>query len=188
MRLIIILILFSALGCKSSKTNSNPVINQTEKNSSKSLDLIPANVIYYLKNNLSGWNIPDTSDYSKAWWSFYERNQIPYFVTTDFNDDNVSDYAFILKNKNSIKLVILVGSGETFTHWIADDFKETYKDNVKDIQYGLNIEPPARIDCVVDNKECSLALRSNGFVLMELEKKLKIYYWDQGAIKTFRVI
>jgi hypothetical protein len=187
MRLIIYLITFLIVGCQNNSHSTSCVkLTETAVIPGK-MELIPTKVKVYLNDNLVGWNIPDTSDYIKCWWSFYERNQIPYFVTTDINDDNLADYAFILKNAHTIRLVILISTGNTFRQLIPDDFVVTFKDKVKDIQFGVNIEPPGLTDCIVDNKECSITLRSNSIVLMELERKSKYYYWQNGTIKMFRL-
>lgn len=180
---LIVMLLF--IGCKNSKTNFSTLtdLKPSEKTTSNLINFIPLSVKDYVKNNLPGWAIPDTCDYSKSWWSFYERNQIPYFVTIDLNDDQIADYALILKSHNTLRLFILMGLDGTFTHWVDDAFKATYKE----IKFGLIIEPPARIDCVVDNLESSLVLKSNGITLMELEQKVKIFYWDNESIETFRV-
>lgn len=142
MRIVFIIFLCCIIGCNSPKKKSTPQPNVIATGKNNCSDhIIPQSVKDYVKNNLQGWSIIDTSDYIKSWWSFYERNQIPYFVTIDLNDDQVADFAFILKSQNALRLVILMGSGDTFTHWIADDFKATYKG--KDIKNGLIIEPPA---------------------------------------------
>jgi hypothetical protein len=173
------------LGCQ----NHTPTLTSTKIAESKNIDstgLISNKVKEYLKNNLQDWSIPDTSDYIKCWWSFYERNQIPYYVTTDINNDQFSDYAFILKHTNRIRLVILLGGKNSYNHWIAEDVDVPF--NGKDIQIGLLIEPPSHIDCVVDNKtEQFLRLKSNGIVLTDLERKMKLYYWDNDSIKLFRL-
>jgi len=191
MRFTWIIFLFAFWGCSSSTTtsSSNAVSSSVIKEEDKirSEELIPQHVKEFIKNNLPGWSIPDTSDYIKAWWSFYDRSQVPYFITTDFNDDKTSDYALILKNQSSIRLFILTASGGTFIPWMVDDFKEEFKKGEKDIQFGLAIEPPGQIDCLVNNKEQSLVLKSNGIALMVLEQKYQVYYWDSGKYKRFRV-
>ena len=188
MRFLSIIFFFSMLGCgrpnSNSTANANPDVVQEAVNSPK--DLIPQTVKDYLTKNFAEWIIPDTADYIKAWWSFYDKTQIPYFVTTDFNDDQAADYAFILKHENSLKLVILTSAGNSFTPWIAEDFKETLM-GPKSLQFGLAVEPPGRIDCLVDNKEQSLVLQSNGIALMALEQKCTIYYWSSGNYKMFKV-
>jgi hypothetical protein len=179
------LILVLILGCHNPNSNSSNAVVSQPIETMGAKELVPQSVKDYLSKNLAGWTIPDTSDYIKAWWSFYDKNQIPFFVTSDFNDDHVSDYAMILKNSKSIRLVILTATGNSYTLWMADDFNEAF--GGKDIQYGLVIEPPGRTDCIIDNKEQSLVLESNGIALMALEQKCKIYYWHSGHYKTFRV-
>jgi hypothetical protein len=138
----------------------------------------------YIQTHLPGWHIVDTADYAKTWWSFYDRKQVPFFVTIDLNDDQQEDYALLLKKSDILQLAVLTGSGKSFTHWMAEDFFIIYKGGVRDVQYGLAIEPPARID-VLEPKEASLILRSNGLTIMEMEQRSRIYYWEGGTIKTF---
>jgi hypothetical protein len=183
--LIFNLLALLMFGCqnRNSGPTTAPVSQQSETVGLK--EMIPQKIKDYVAQNLPGYTIVDTSDYIKAWWSFYDKHQIPCFITMDFNDDQVSDYAMLLKNANSLRLVILTASGNSFTQWMPDDFNEVYKGN--DVQFGLSIEPPGRIDCLVDNKEQSLVLQSNGIALMALEQKVKVYYWSSGKYNLFRV-
>ena len=187
MRFIIVfsLILLSFAGCNNPKRNIVAPAVEKSAGTGSNYSTIPGNVKEYLKTNLPGWTIPDTSDYVRSWWSFYERSYVPYFLTVDLNDDHVADYAFILKGQNLLRVVILLASGNKFIQWVSDDFKPSYKE--KSIAFGLNIEPPAQIDCVVNNLASTLILRSNGVALMEMEQRLKIFYWNKIGVQTFRV-
>jgi hypothetical protein len=191
MRLTFFILALIILGCQNHTNTVDLKIKDSLPASKKQIPttiIIPDNIKEYLKTKLIEWSIPDTSNYVKSWWSFYDRDQIPYYVTTDINDDNLSDYAFILKNSNSIRLVIITSSNDSLTHWIDSNFNVKYSDKVKDLHYGVNIESPSHIDCIVDNtKEYALDLKSNGFVLMDLERKVKLYYWENGTIKVFRL-
>jgi hypothetical protein len=185
MRSIFLVIIVLVAGCRNHHNVSVPVTITGSKDITDSTGLIPKKVREYLETNFAGWSIPDTADYKKCWWSFYERTQVPYYVTTDLNDDKLPDYALILKNVNTIRLVILVGKGNTFTNRMPDDFCQPHTAN--DIQFGLAIEPPGLTDCIVDNIECSITIRSNAIALMELECKSKYYYWQDGIVKSFRL-
>jgi hypothetical protein len=134
---------------------------------------------------MKGWVFPDTADYNKAWWSFYSRDHIPYFAVTDLNDDNEADYSMILKNEGKLQWLVLVSSGETFRQLVIDDFNDKYQG--KDLIFGVGVEPPGRVDCVVSSKEQSLVLKSNGFVLMNFEFKIRIVYWEAGKFREFIV-
>ena len=109
---------------------------------------------------------------------------MPYYAIADLNDDRQEDYAFILKSADSLRVVVLLKNGDSFIHWIADNFKATYNAADKDIQFGVTIDPPGQIDVVIP-KIKSLILRSNAFTLMELENRRCIYYWSDGKISVF---
>ena len=184
MRLTFITALFLVISCQ----NPAPTTGSGEDNRGDNISgtevIIPQNVLNYLKDNFPGWEIPDTSEYMKAWWTFYDRDQITYYVTTDFNDDGLADYAFTLKSPDSLRLVILVSDGNAFTHWVAEDFNEPYSGN--NLKFGLMITPPGRTDRVVDDIPVSLILKSNGIAFMEEEVMIRIYYWDDRKFKVLR--
>ena len=139
----------------------------------------------YIKNNLPGWTMVDTADYARTWWSFYDRSQAHHAVILDLNDDRIADHALLLKKDSNLRLLVLLGSGnKSYTHWIAGDFQPAYNGTVKNIQYGLAVEPPAQID-VLEPEEKSLILQSNAVTLLDLESRTRVYYWKNGAIKTF---
>jgi hypothetical protein len=153
--------------------------------------LIPHDVKKFLLENFTDYKIPDTLDYFKGFCFFFNKgqsynfiDQIPYFVTSDFNDDQLPDFAFILKHFNKLKIVILENKGKNFKYWVDNSFDE--KIDKEGIKYGLYVEPPRKIDCVVDNIPQSLIMKSNGVALMKLEEMIKVYYWENGEYKIFR--
>lgn len=164
MRLLLAIALLFAAGCK--HESILPAINE------------------YLKANLPGWTIVDTADYNKSWWSFYDRSQAHNAITLDLNDDRMADHALLVKKGSHLGLVVLFGTKDkSYTHWIADDFHPAYDGKVKDIQYGLAVEPPAQID-VLEPEERSLVLQSNAVTLLDMEQRARVYHWEKGTIKT----
>jgi hypothetical protein len=141
---------------------------------------VPREVQSYIQTHLQGWTIVDTADYDRTWWSFYDRKQIPFFITVDLNDDQTEDHAILIKRSDMIRLVILFRTGNSFTHRITDDFKV----GAGKLKYGLAVEPAGQID-VLEPKEATLILRSNAITLMELEERARIWYWADRTIKTF---
>ena len=148
--------------------------------------VVPQNVLDYIEAKLPGWEIPDTSEYVKYWWDFYDRDKITYFVNTDLNMDGFEDYAITMKTGNILKLVFILRTGDTFSHLIANDFSEVYTG--KGLKYGILIEPPGRTDRVVNNKEVTLILRHNGVALMKEEIMIRIYYWKDDKFQVFYTI
>lgn len=177
------LVVLSFVGCDGANSavsvNSNESISPKKRPSTQ--QALPQHVIDFLKRNFADVSIADTSDYSEVWWSFYDREQNPYFVSVDLNDDETLDYGVIIKRSGSIRIIVLLDSADTYKPWMAQDFQENF--HGKDIQFGLAIEPPKRIDVVGNNQ--SLTLRSNAIALMNLENRSRIYYWEAGRMKAF---
>jgi hypothetical protein len=143
---------------------------------------IPQSVLGYVAKNFEGWTVPDTSNYIKAWWSFYDHSNIPYFVAVDINDDIHLDYGLLLKSDNALKAIILICSPDSMHHFTVEGFNPPF--NGSDIMYGLDIIAPDRID-IIFPQEASLILKSNGISLNNFEIKEKIFYWADGGINTF---
>ena len=179
----LLLFIFSACGRPEVKTLPKPTVN-TRVAKKNSAEKPSAEVEKYIKNEFAGWSLASKSDYIKSWWSFYDNKSVPYFVATDINDDQLSDYGLILKKSDSIKVVILVGDKNSFKHWVAKEVGEPFNFNLKNLQLGLTIEPPGRIDIAYPAIK-SLILKSNAINVMEFENRLCIYYWLGEKIEVF---
>lgn len=182
---IVILISSCKYNINNSKTNSILTYKNLEF-------IVPEKIEEYIKNNLPDYKLPDTTEYYKGFCFFfnktskhYFKEQIPFFITTDINDDFKSDYALLLKDKNDIlKLIIIYSTNNSYRHWI-DDIYPIPIDHKIGIQHGICIEPPRKIDCVVNNEEKSLILKSNGISLYKLEEMIRVYYWENDSFKVF---
>ena len=177
MKVFSIVLVFLAFACAETTPADLKTTAQTEAGS-----IIPEKIKRYIESNLKGWSIPSESDYVKAWWSFYDRSEIPYFVTADFNDDARSDYAFLLKNDKALALAFITSRGDSLQHWFAPDFARPFHE--KNIEYGLAVEPPAQIDVAYPEIK-SLILKSNGITLRHFEVNDRIYYWEKGSYQVF---
>lgn len=182
----IMLLMFS---CKYSinekKINSTPVHTNFES-------IVPEDLIEYINLNLPDYEVPDTNEYYKGFCFFfnktskhYFKEQIPFFITSDFNDDFKPDYAFLLKYRNNtLKIVIIYSNNNSYKHWIDNNYIIPIDYNIG-IQHGICVEPPRKIDCVVNDVEKSLILKSNGVSLYKLEEMINVYYWENGTFKVF---
>ena len=148
-------------------------------------ELLPQKVKEYISANFSGWSIPESSDYIKSWWSFYERGTIPYMVKTDINDDQTVDYGLVLKSVDKIRPVLLLSKGETFTHWTDTSLEKPFDAAEKDLHYGLSIEPAGRIDVAFPEIK-SLILKSNAINFMDYEVRTCVFHWTGTTIEIFR--
>ncbi|MBC8052401.1 MAG: hypothetical protein H7Y13_05010 [Sphingobacteriaceae bacterium] len=180
--MLFLAIVFSIISCANPPTE--PQVSEDMSKSNVNEELIPADLKEYIKTNLQGWLLAERSDYSKVWWSFYDAGSTPYAVVTDINDDQAPDYGMILKNNDALRFVIFFKKGNSYTHWVADNFNKSFNSANKDLQNGLTIEPPGRVDVVYPEIK-SLILKSNAISVMELENRRCIYYWSNGKVSAF---
>ena len=147
--------------------------------------VLPQEMVSYLHETFPQWQVVEKSDYSKTWWSFYDSSYNPCWVRTDINDDQLADYAVWLKKATQLRLIICIGKvKQLFDHTIAIDSSKVFNEKEHNLLIGIAVAPPGQIDVVQPHIQ-SLILKSNGFVLMELEERSRIYYWENGSLKTF---
>lgn len=178
----VLFILLIFLGCKQPEIKGNEQQTNPLSTTNNLKTTLPQNVQNYLAENLSEWNIPDTADYAKTWWSFHDSNAIPYYVVTDLNDDEIADYSIMVHNDKKITIVFLLGGKDSFSHQFATDFLRPFVKH--HLEYGLSIEPPGRIDIALPEIR-SIILKSNAINLLELENRLGIYFFADNRLGVF---
>ncbi|EHQ27652.1 hypothetical protein [Mucilaginibacter paludis] len=142
----------------------------------------PIMVVQYLQNKFPGYHLIGKRDFAALWWSFYNKNDIPYLVSSDFNNDGVADYATIISNGKKMVLVIMLGSGSSFKHWLVPDLSLKAEEN--GLSYGLSIQPPAQIDAVHPEAK-TLYLKNNAIMVNHYELHDRIYYYEDQTFKVF---
>ena len=146
---------------------------------------LPKEIKHYLQETFPQWQVVEKGDYSKTWWSFYDSSYNPCWARTDMNDDQLADYAVWLKKDTQLRLVVCTGkTNRLFNHTIIIDSNTVLNESKYNLSTGIAVAPPAQID-VVKPRIQSLVLKSNGFVLMELEERSRLYYWENEGLQTF---
>jgi len=167
------------------RTMQAPVATTVGHNPNRYTTLLPQTLADYLKIVLPQWHVVAKADYSKTWWSFYDSSDNPCWARTDINDDQLADYALWLKKDNQLRLVICTGTAShSFDHYTANDLHVTFNEKEHNLTMGVAVAPPAQIDVAYPRIQ-SLILKSNGFALMELEERTRIFYWKNDNIQTF---
>ena len=144
----------------------------------------PLNLNNYIIKNFPGWQLVNTNDYVKSWWSFYDRNVQLYQVITDINDDTKEDYALLLKKADSLQIAFIISTPKGYTHWIDPDFNKKISDQ-GGLHFGLTVEVPGRIDVALPEIK-SLILKSNAVNVMDFEERAAVYYWNNGKVNVFK--
>jgi hypothetical protein len=145
---------------------------------------IPKNIKEELLQQFPSVEIIKKEDYSKLFWDFYDSDTIPNECFTDINNDQLLDYAVLVKKGNNLKLVIITSSKKGYSYWISP-FSE--KINSEGVNFCITIKPAGRIDVVKKVPE-SLVLKKNGFLLKNLEQDTLIFYEVDNTIKTFKML
>lgn len=173
------------LACKE-QAPKQPIATNTSATTYYPITL-PQEIVHYLHDTFPLWQVVEKNDYSKTWWSFYDSSYNPCWARTDINDDQLADYAIWLKKDKQLRLVVCTGkANQLFNHTIAIDSNVVLNENGFNLSTGIAVAPPAQID-VVKPRIQSLVLKSNGFVLMELEERSRIYYWENEGLQTFYI-
>jgi len=181
MRIPLIMLLIFLSGCRQKPADSAAANNIPPGENPAP---IPPAVTKYLQSILPGWHVPVSSDYVKSWWSFYDRNSRPWHVIADINNDRKEDHAFILKNGDSLKVVLIISTGKSYRHYMPANFDMKFNQGRNDLQYGLGIEPPGRVD-IAYPRISSLILLNNAVNMMELENRICIYHWADTTVSAF---
>ncbi|THU40297.1 hypothetical protein FAM09_10545 [Niastella caeni] len=162
-----------------------PLATAVANNITEQATALPEALADHIKTNFSQWHVVEKNDYSKTWWSFYDSSYNPCWARTDINDDQLADYALWLKKDNQLRLVICTGTAShSFANYTVNDLNVPFNEKEHNLAAGIAVAPPAQIDVAYPRIQ-SLILKSNGFALMELEERTRIYYWENGNLQTF---
>lgn len=124
-------------------------------------------------------------EYSKLFWDFYDPGTIPNECFTDINNDQILDYALLLRDGNILKLGIILSSNNDYSYWISPFSIENI--NAEGVNFCVFVKPSGRTDVVKKVPE-SLVMKKNGFLLKNLEQDNFIFYETNGEIKMFKML
>jgi hypothetical protein len=136
-----------------------------------------------LRDLVPDQQLVDTSFYDGLWWSFHSRDVKPNISVLDINDDGNADCALFVHRNHCAQLIFIVSQPDGDYVAVESDFNVVLTG--KNLQYGLQIEAPGRIDRIVNNEDRSLVLKTNAIVLLHLERAIRVFYWDRNGLLSF---
>ncbi|MGQ7945407.1 hypothetical protein [Flavobacterium sp. WC2509] len=146
---------------------------------------IPKEIKDSLLQHFSEAEIINKEAYSNLFWDFYDRTVTPNECFTDINNDQIMDYALLVKEKNNLKVIIAFSTKKGYSYWISPFSIE--KINTKGVNFCVTIKPAGRTD-VVKKKPESLVLKNNGFLLKNLEQDYLTLYEADNKIMIFKML
>jgi len=124
------------------------------------------------------------SDYAPLFWDFYDANTVPSMATTDINNDQKSDFAFLIQTDHVIQIVIALSDNEKYHYWQSPFSLGQFEK--KGVEIALDVKPAGQTD-IVKPKAQSLVLKKNGFLIRKLEQDYLILYEQKGEIISFKL-
>lgn len=146
---------------------------------------IPKKIKDALLRQFPSVEILKKEEYSKLFWDFYDSSTIPNECFTDINNDQILDYALLLKDGNKLKLGIILSSEKEYSYWISPF--PIVNINSDGVNFCISIKPAGRTDVVKKVPE-SVVIKKNGFLLRNLEQDHFIFYEENGQIRNFKML
>lgn len=183
-RFVFFIFLLSFYGCKDSSKGSirdfeRPIPQQNN------LFTIPQKVKKDFLQKFPKLEIIKKEEYSKLFWDFYDSETIPNECFTDINNDQLLDYALLVKDENKLKLVIILSADKDYSYWISPFSIENI--TVEGVNFCISIKSAGRTDIVKKVPE-SLVIKKNGFLLRNLEQDHFVFYEESGHLKNFKML
>jgi hypothetical protein len=137
----------------------------------------------FLKQN-KGINLVEKENFAKLFWDFYDQDINPSESYTDINNDQVVDYAFLIRENDKLKIAVAYSDKKEYSYWISPFALEEI--TPVGIHFCVTAKPAGRTD-VVKKKPESLVLKKNGFAINNLEQEAKVLYELNGKIQLFEL-
>jgi hypothetical protein len=201
MRKFLLIMIFGLSACGQSNLQSvseaptKDTISKTDSPEPNYLDSIPTfqktvyntidtSALSLMKQLLPDWELPDPSNWEKFWFKEYMKNgNFVVFISGDFNCDDITDYVFLLQNKENDFAVWILQSEHS-------DFSPIKLYNIgkraSRLDIGIELVPKGRlfyIDFENDNPP-PITLKCPGIQIVSFERAASTYYWDNGIYKT----
>lgn len=183
-RLIFFVFLFCFTGCNDSSKKHIVDFKRTISEQNR-VFTIPKMIKDNLLKKFPTLQMVKKEDYSNLFWDFYDRNTIPNECYTDINNDQILDYALLVKEGDKLKLVIIMSSKKDYSYWISPFSIENI--NSDGVNFCVSVKPAGRTDVVKKVPE-SLVIKKNGFLLKNLEQDSFVFYETNSEIMTFKML
>lgn len=142
---------------------------------------LPKEAREYFSKHLPDVEFLDTSLYVSDWLTYYEKNQLPYFVTLDLNGDQKSDYSVLVSRKNKLNLIVLLSDANGLKHYLAKVYDILYSSEDKKVQFGLAIQ---EAELVYGLNGQAVQLEHQGISLFKFGASSELFYWKDGRLQS----
>ena len=183
-RFVFFILLLSFYGCKDS-SKERIMDFKTTIPKQDNVFTIPQKVKNDFLQKFPTLEMIKKEEYSNLFWDFYDRNMIPNECYTDINNDQILDYAVLIKDGNQLKLGIILSSHKDYSYWISPFSIQHI--NSEGVNFCVSVKPAGRTDVVKKVPE-SLVIKKNGFLIKNLEQECFIFYETNKEIKMFKML
>ncbi|MDH3747701.1 MAG: hypothetical protein OER97_05800 [Gammaproteobacteria bacterium] len=143
---------------------------------------LPAFALAYLDTANLKYELPRAHFESYMREYFKSENQPePWAINEDFNGDDVTDWAGLLRNTNGrLDLVVIYSDECDYSHQVLTSAAV----DQGEISAGVVVEPPGQVSGFPFEDGApvpTITMINHGIHLLYFEKASVLYYWDQGS-------
>jgi hypothetical protein len=139
---------------------------------------IPKAVRTYLAANLPGYEAVGEADYDEVW---LENPDVHWSLAADFDGNRRLDYALLMKNENTIALVVVLRQKTGYTHEILEK-------DLCDVPViaTLGVQPKGHTNLAAPDAPANMKYFWNPAIRLGiLEPAIKLHwYWEEGEWHT----
>ncbi|WP_282035481.1 hypothetical protein [Saccharicrinis aurantiacus] len=142
---------------------------------------IPDSLVHYINKELPKYKIPSCLDYMKGWESFQDDDtQLPFFCTSDYNGDNLLDFAVLLKDSSDeLFLYVFLQQANGYEIVLIDKIQNY---NSKKFQIVIRSELKGVWESITEK----ITVCNNGISIVLIEESLTwSYYYHEGKFIQF---
>jgi hypothetical protein len=140
---------------------------------------IPENLLAYIKRDLPDCKIPDTSEFINSWQEYIDKEQSPFYISSDFNGDGLNDYAITLLTSSNEYCVFVFNSS-------LNGFSTHKLRCFKLMDYGIDVVIKKENKGVYDGIEGSVTMENDFIDIVMIESSLTVsYYWQKDHYQVY---
>ena len=175
------------IGCNQKPSTKKPIPgesnNQTEllnkKDFKNDLNVIPSQLLEFVKAKLPEMQIPTTGDYINGWESFKKGSILPFYCLGDYNGDNLKDHCLLLiKDSTQLSLYSFLTLDNSYQIILIDTIARL----TKGIEVVIYTEPKGEWELV----EETISVPFDGISIDLIEESNSwSYYWKNDRFVKF---
>lgn len=139
-----------------------------------------SSIYYYVQNSLPDYNFIVEFDADSITHCLQKYKEQSFGCVSDFNGDNINDYALLLRDKNNkVCLFSFSTANDNVKHYLIDCFG-VWKGEITELR--IEIEPKGKWEAIDE----TIKVPNDGIIVDDMRESIsKAYYWDKTNFVKF---